>query len=283
MSRPPDGGEKRIRDEQDLPENGIEHVHKKLKQVSFNDAIPLASRPTIKIGIDIGTTRTSVAYELCYSEDRNLTLRQILGAGEVIEKWPDTTGNSRYVPTVALYTLTGELGRDIKCWGYEVDDARTAFKMAEGQSEVNFEVVKLMKLLLHKSERTKSQTTKLESIAQRMDKDPLKFVEDFMNVVCEFLLDYLHKVHGSQMKESPLMLIKVGTPPSWIDSENTVFHDVLKSAIDAQISKHNQKARKPIVVKISLGSEPEATAAVHAARNESDFMVCPSIASYESY
>jgi hypothetical protein len=203
------------------------------------------------VGIDYGTTYTSVAYKYIKSGHyaTSGTLSVELSAIEAVSSWPGIT-DTQCVPTVTLYASAGEGSTEPGWWGYKV--ARALERQEAGPSSHE---VHLAKLLLHEARETHKETQQLRQLAERAGKDEIDFIRDFLRCIYQYLFGengYFQECHSSWLADAEIEFV-IGVPPAWSEAEQQVL---IQTAIEAGITNP------------SRGSEPEAMAAMFFAQHE---------------
>lgn len=250
----------------------------KKPKLTSKKRFPSRKKSIIDVSIDNGTTRVCIGYDYVDEDAVQGTIGQQVRGSIILTRYPNAPGaECTWVPATFLYSLkdhgSGSIHRILN-WGFDVQEAKMKIERAKGRGEkVASETVKLVKLLLHASEKTKEETRLLKDLASRLGMTALALVEEHLSKIMDFIFGYFLEIHSEWMELSPLMRFKVGVPPSWTDSENAVFHGILQKVLDAEVAKLNGSNEISVEVEISLGSEPEATAVVYAARNEHIFRI----------
>lgn len=209
------------------------------------------SKSRLIIGIDYGTTYTSVAYKYVKGgEDATSgSLRVQLSAIEAVSSWPGIT-DTQCVPTQTLYASANQGPMEPKWWGYKVGRALQRQEAPPSSHEV-----RLAKLLLHEARETEEETSQLRELAQRAGKDETDLIRDFLRLIHEYLLGnngYFQEHHSSWLVDAEIEFI-IGVPPAWSEAEQQVM---MQTATEAGITNP------------SRGSEPEAMAAIFFAQHE---------------
>lgn len=204
------------------------------------------------IGVDFGTTFTSVAYlrtKVTRWSDVH-SLQSFKKEVIPVRSWPDTP-NQNQLPTTLLYDKSNPTTPH---FGYGVDYALDFCRLRDPSP-----VLRLFKLLLHRSQETQEERAKLEQIVGEFDKDPIDLIEDFLAKLRAYLLDgpesFFRKTFGSRLdKEGWKIEWALGIPAAWQNPQEQQMY------VDA--------ARRAGIASPALISEPEATASVFFAEND---------------
>jgi hypothetical protein len=211
------------------------------------------------IGIDYGTAHTSVAYtHIPGGEDPSyLSLGAQLNNILLVTKWPNGLG-AAFVPTVTMYDYT-RLRDNVPnlptWWGYRVQrviDREGAPSTAHA--------VHLAKLVLHEAQETVEETRRLKALAQRVGKEGIDLIMDFLQQLYNYLLGedgYFRGHHAPWLDDSDVEFV-FGVPAAWSVSEQ-------QAMVEA--------AKKVGFTCLSRGSEPEAMAASYLAQHETSLEV----------
>ena len=213
-------------------------------------------RNLLLIGLDYGTTFTSVAYT--YIKDglasNGGSLEVRLALIEYITSWPAAT-ETPFVPTTTLYDANDPEPAQPKWWGYKVAKALDRKSVAANSHEVN-----LAKLLLHEARETEDVTFRLKMLADDMGKADIDFIGDFLSCLHEFLLGndgYFRRHHSSWLDDVEIEFI-LGVPAAWSEPEQQAM---IRAAMEAGFENP------------SRGSEPEAMAAIFLSQHETSLKV----------
>jgi hypothetical protein len=214
------------------------------------------AKSLLLIGIDYGTTFTSIAYIYIKNgisvNSGSLGVR--LSSIECITSWPGAT-ETGFVPTTTLYASKEPDASDPKWWGYKVAKALDRREAPPTAYEI-----RLAKLLLHEAKETEEEASRLKKIASDAGKEETEFIEDFLRRLHEFLLGnrgYFKTHHSSWLEDVEIEFI-LGMPAAWSEPEQ---QKMIQAAIAAGIENP------------SRGSEPEAMAAIYFAQHETSLKV----------
>jgi hypothetical protein len=204
------------------------------------------------IGVDFGTTFTSVAYvrtKVTQWLDVH-SLRSFKDEVIPVRRWPDTSDQNQ-LPTTLLYDKSNPTTPH---FGYGVDYALDFCRLQDPSP-----VLRLFKLLLHRSQETQEERAKLEQIVREFDKNPVDLIEDFLARLRAYLLDgpesFFRTTYGSRPdKEGWKIEWALGIPAAWQNPQEQQMY------VDA--------ARRAGITSPALISEPEATASVFFAEND---------------
>jgi len=213
-----------------------------------------SSRSRLLVGIDYGTTYTSVAYAYIKDgQDANLgSLGVRLSEVQHIASWHGPY-ESPIVPTVTMYDSSDP--SKPKWWGYKV--AR-AIDREEAPDTAN--AVHLAKLLLHKARETEKETVRLTGLAQKMGKKDIDLIVDFLRQLYDYLFGddgYFKQHHASWLDDADIDFV-FGVPAAWSEPEQQAM---IRAAEEAGFTKP------------SRCSEPEAMAASYFGPHDSSFEV----------
>lgn len=222
----------------------------------------------LEIGLDLGTVRTAVAYRITKPGERvaegSFPLHDLFKSGTTVTIWPRDTEEQDSVESISMYPKNGEgRGGEEKYFGNSVIEfLRMINQKGQLDTSGNMDIIRYVKLLLHKSQSSARLVAKLGAIAQRRGVKKLDFLDDFLSFIFDCLLGdegffTIRFPYALEYKRS----VTLGCPASWADQESG---KLLKMA---QIYFDN----------VILGSEAEATMCFFAAQNEGSIEVCHSL------
>jgi hypothetical protein len=219
-------------------------------------SVNIPAKSLLLIGIDYGTTFTSIAY--IYIKNGTSVNSGSLGVRlssiECITSWPGAT-ETGFVPTITLYESKEPEPSGPKWWGYKVAKA-----LDRGEAPPSAYEIRLAKLLLHEAKETEEETSPLKKIASDTGKEEIDFIGDFLRRLHEFLFGgrgYFKTHHSSWLEDVEIEFV-LGMPAAWSEPEQQKMIEV---AIGAGIDNP------------SRGSEPEAMAAIYFAQHETSLKV----------
>jgi molecular chaperone DnaK (HSP70) len=215
-----------------------------------------SSKPRLIVGIDYGTTYTSVAYR--YISEGQESSSGSLGAQlrdvQDVQEWPAAT-ETPFVPTVSMYDSAEERPLIPKWWGYKV--AR-ALKREEVPNTAY--AVHLAKLILHEARETQRETIRLKELSRNLGKEQIDLIEDFLRQIHNYLLGdagYFQEHHASYLNDVDIEFV-FGVPAAWSEPEQQAM---IEAATEVGFTNP------------SRGSEPEAMATVFFAQHETSLEV----------
>lgn len=182
--------------------------------------------------------------------DNSTRLDLKLGSIITVQSWPEQRGDTANLSTAVMYPKDG-LDDKLR-WGNQVTNY---LKDLDEQDDLDLDlmdVVTLLKLVLHKSEKSKDIVARIEAMAVRRHVNPNKFLQDFLNNIYNALRGkggFLETFFDAPIRRVTFI---IGCPPSWTDEEGEVL---LKMAREA-----GMKA-------VHLGSEGEAMAVFYLSQN----------------
>src|SRR6266498_2221919 len=143
----------------------------------------MTSQHRLIIGVDFGTTYTSVAYVQTsirhWSEVHSL--QSFKDKAQVIRQWPNRAEDRNDIQTALLYNKKEPQD---PYFGWGVEYAPDFCDKEDLSPEI-----RLFKLSMHSSPETTQIREQLDSIATGLDKTPANFVRDFLGKLRSYLLD----------------------------------------------------------------------------------------------
>ena len=180
-----------------------------------------APRQRLIVGVDYGTTLSSVAYASIPIEGFPLAGPNRPDIQPVMI-WPGKTGTAK-LPTKAIYY--NDENDDPKLeWDFS---ARALETEARGLTACR--TISLAKLLLHPSRETGEETTRLQRCAAEIPKSGKELVEDFLARLYDYLFREDPRAPGHLWESEPELMKRfktddiefvIGVPAAWRESRN---------------------------------------------------------------